>query len=69
MAVTLSKITDATTERDGMIYRGTPIKITRTMITIKITQAWGAWSGEDWSTLSQGRHITAPLTDCDLYRR
>jgi len=66
--ITLRKITDCTTERDGMIIRGIPTKITSTMITFKITKAWGSWSGTDHTNLVRGLKITAPIEDCDLYR-
>ena len=69
MAVTLSKNTDCTTERDNLIMRGVPTKITSTTVTFKITKAWGLWSGVDYTSVAQGRKITAPITECDLYRR
>ena len=69
MAVTLSKITDCTTEQGNLILRGVPTKITASTVTFKITKAWGLWSGVDYTSVAQGRKITAPLTECDLYRR
>lgn len=69
MALTLSKITDVTAEQDNLIMRGVPVKITATSVTFKITKAWGLWSGVDYTSVAQGRKITAPIADCDLYRR
>ena len=69
MAVTLSKITDCTTEQGNLILRGIPTKITSTTVTFKITKAWGLWSGVDYTSVAQGRKITALITECDLYRR
>lgn len=69
MSVSLDKITDCTTERDNLIMRGVPVKITATSVTFKITKAWGLWSGVDYTSVTQGRKITAPIGDCDLYRQ
>lgn len=67
MAVTLAKITDVVTESDGILYRGTPIKITPYLITIKITKATGMKSARNYPH-PVGRKLTVNRETCDLYR-
>lgn len=69
MSVSLAKITDVTTEQSNLIMRGVPVKITATTVTFKIVKCWGLSSGVDYTSVTQGRKITAPRDDCDLYRR
>ncbi len=66
--ITLRKITDCTTEHQGLVLRGVPVRVGTAMITFKVTKAWGLHSGVDYTDLVQGRKITVPVTDCDLYR-
>ena len=67
--ITLDKITDVTVEYQGLVLRGVPTRVGADMVTFKITKAWGLHSGADWTAVVAGRKITAPIEDCDLYRR
>jgi len=69
MSVSLDKITSVTFERQNMIYRGTPIRLTGQLVTVKITKAWGLGSAIDYTWAVRGCKITVPRSDCDLFRR